>query len=110
MNNDKLNSVAKAIVAKQKDVLAADESNPTIKKALQFDQGRVHRRKIVGGTAKSFLQPKGLKRYVGGVILFDETLRQSTRDGTPLCRATIVPGDCTRYQGEQRRLSAGIVP
>jgi fructose-bisphosphate aldolase class I len=35
MNNDKLRSVAKAIVAEHKSVLAADESNPTIKK--RFD-------------------------------------------------------------------------
>ena len=39
MNNDKLSSAAKAIVAKQKGVLAADESNPTIKK--RFDSIKV---------------------------------------------------------------------
>ena len=59
MNSDKLSSVAKAIVAKQKGVLAADESNPTIKK--RFDSIKVasteeNRR----GTVKSFLQAKGL--------------------------------------------------
>ena len=44
MNLDALKSVASAIVAKQKGVLAADESSPTIE-ALRFDQGRIHRGK-----------------------------------------------------------------
>ena len=38
-------------------------------------------KKIAGGTVKSFLRLKGFERYIGGVILFDETLRQGTRDG-----------------------------
>ncbi|MCD6176196.1 MAG: fructose-bisphosphate aldolase class I [Planctomycetes bacterium] len=95
MNKDKLRSVAKAIVAKQKGVLAADESNPTIKKRFDLikvestEENRRRYREILFTT-------EGIERYIGGVILFDETLRQGTRDGTPfaelLSSRGIVPG------------------
>ena len=95
MNNYKLTSVAKAIVAKQKGVLAADESNPTIKnrfdsiKVESTEENRRRYREILFTT-------EGIERYIGGVILFDETLRQGTRDGTSfaelLSSRGIVPG------------------
>jgi fructose-bisphosphate aldolase class I len=95
MNKDKLRSVAKAIVAKQKGVLAADESSPTIKKRFDLikvestEENRRRYREILFTT-------EGIERYIGGVILFDETLRQGTRDGTPfaelLSSRGIVPG------------------
>ena len=82
MNNDKLCSVAKAIVAKQKGVLAADESNPTIKKrfdSIKVESTEENRRRY----REILFTTEGIERYIGGVILFDETLRQVTRDGTP---------------------------
>ncbi len=85
MNLDELKSVANAIVAKQKGVLAADESSPTIKKRFDSikvestEENRRRYREILFTTA-------GIERYVGGVILFDETLRQSTRDGIPFTK------------------------
>src|SRR3989344_2348894 len=85
MNIDELKSVASAIVAKQKGVLAADESSPTIKKrfdsikAESTEENRRRYREILFTT-------DGIECYIGGVILFDETLRQSTRDGTPFAR------------------------
>ncbi|MBN1363499.1 MAG: fructose-bisphosphate aldolase class I, partial [Syntrophaceae bacterium] len=95
MNNDKLRSVAKAIVAKQKGILAADESGPTIKKRFDLikvestEENRRRYREILFTT-------KGIERYIGGVILFDETLRQGAQDGTPfaklLSRRGIIPG------------------
>ena len=95
MNIDELKSVANAIVAKQKGVLAADESNPTIKKRFEpikvesTEESRRHYRQILFTAA-------GIERYVGGVILFDETLRQSTRDDIPfpalLSSRGIIPG------------------
>jgi fructose-bisphosphate aldolase, class I len=95
MNNDKLRSVAKAIVAKQKGVLAADESNPTIKKrfdSIKVESTEENRRRY----REILFTTEGIERYIGGVILFDETLRQSTRDGTPfaelLSSRGIVPG------------------
>jgi fructose-bisphosphate aldolase class I len=95
MNIDELKSVANAIVAPQKGVLAADESSPTIKKrfdsiqAESTEENRRRYREILFTTA-------GIERTVGGVILFDETLRQSTRDGIPFAKLLadrgIVPG------------------
>ena len=95
MNIDALKSVAQAIVAKQKGVLAADESSPTIKKRFDSigvestEENRRRYREILFTT-------DGLERNVGGIILFDETLRQSTRDGIPFAKVLadhgVVPG------------------
>jgi fructose-bisphosphate aldolase class I len=95
MNNDTLKSVASAIVAKQKGVLAADESSPTIKKrfdSIKVESNEENRRRY----REILLTADGIERYVGGVILYDETLRQSTRDGIPFARVLsdrgIAPG------------------
>lgn len=95
MNPDTLQSVANAIVAQQKGVLAADESNPTIKKrfeTIQTESTEVSRRRY----REILFTADGIERYVGGVILFDETLRQSTQDGTSfpklLASRGIIPG------------------
>jgi fructose-bisphosphate aldolase class I len=95
MNNDKLRSVAKAIVAKQKGVLAADESSPTIKKrfdSIMVESTEENRRRY----REILFTTEGIERYIGGVILFDETLRQCTQDGTPFAKLLssrgIVPG------------------
>jgi fructose-bisphosphate aldolase class I len=82
MNLDELNFVATAIVAQQKGVLAADESNPTIKKrfdAIQVESTEENRRRY----RELLFTAEGIERHIGGVILFDETLRQHTRDGVP---------------------------
>ncbi|SCX60408.1 class I fructose-bisphosphate aldolase [Nitrosospira sp. Nsp1] len=95
MNIDELKSVAEAIVAKQKGILAADESNPTIKKrfdsiALESTEENRRRYREILFTAED------IERYISGVILFDETLRQRSRDGTPfaelLSNRGIIPG------------------
>jgi fructose-bisphosphate aldolase, class I len=95
MNIDELKSVANAIVAKQKGVLAADESNPTIKKrfaAIQLESTEENRRRY----REILFTTDGIERTLGGVILFDETLRQSTCEGVPfpqlLADRGIVPG------------------
>lgn len=95
MDNDRLRSVANAIVTREKGVLAADESAPTIRKRFDSvgvestEENRRRYREILFTTA-------GIERHIGGVILFDETLRQSTRDGTPFARLLsdrgIIPG------------------
>ncbi|MEA2069304.1 MAG: class I fructose-bisphosphate aldolase [Verrucomicrobiota bacterium] len=95
MNNDKLKSVAKAIVTKHKGVLAADESNPTIKK--RFDSVNIESSEETRRRYREILfTTERIERYIGGVILFDETLRQSTQDGTPFAKLLssrgIVPG------------------
>src|SRR5512135_1627311 len=95
MNIDELRSVANAIVARQKGVLAADESSPTIKKRLdtiQVESTEENRRRY----REILFTAGGIERYLGGVILFDETLRQHTRDGVPfpkmLADRGIIPG------------------
>lgn len=95
MNAQELKSVAQAIVSKQKGVLAADESSPTIKKrfdSISVESTEENRRRY----RELLFTTEGIERYVGGVILFDETLRQSSRDGIPLAKLLsdrgIIPG------------------
>lgn len=95
MNIAALESVARAIVAKQKGVLAADESSPTIKKrfdSIMVESTEENRRRY----REILFTADGIERYIGGVILFDETLRQSTRNGVPfpalLADRGIIPG------------------
>ncbi len=95
MNIIELKLVAQAIVAKQKGVLAADESSPTIKKrfdSIKVESTEENRRRY----REILFTTKDIERNVGGVILFDETLRQSTKDGIPFAQLLssrgIVPG------------------
>jgi len=95
MNINELKSVASAIVAQPKGVLAADESNPTIKKrfdSIKVESTEENRRRY----REILFTTEGIERYIGGVILFDETLRQGMRDGTPFAKLLssrgIVPG------------------
>ncbi len=82
MNIDELQLVARAIVAGQKGVLAADESGPTIKKrfdAVKVESTEENRRRY----RELLFTSEGIESAIGGVILYDETIRQATRDGTP---------------------------
>lgn len=91
MNIDELKSVAQAIVAKQKGVLAADENSPTIKKrfdSISVESTEENRRRY----REILLTTAGLEQHVGGVILFDETLRQSTREGVPFAQVLSARG------------------
>ncbi len=95
MNIDQLKAVARQIVAPQKGVLAADESSPTIKKrfdSIKLESTEEHRRRY----RELLFTTEGIEQYIGGVILFDETLRQATSDGTPFAELLsgrgIVPG------------------
>jgi fructose-bisphosphate aldolase class I len=85
MNIEELRAVAHAMVAPQKGVLAADESSPTIKKrfdSIKVESTEENRRRF----RELLFTTAGIERYIGGVILFDETLRQGTRDGTPFAK------------------------
>jgi fructose-bisphosphate aldolase class I len=81
-----LNKVANAMVAPGRGILAADESSGTIKK--RFDQIGIE------STADSrrdyrelmFRSTEGMSKYISGVILYDETIRQNAKDGTPLVK------------------------
>jgi fructose-bisphosphate aldolase, class I len=83
MRTGELESVARVLSAPGKGILAADESTGTIKRRLDSvhvesteDTRRAYREML-------FTTP-GMEEYISGVILYDETLRQSAKDGTPL--------------------------
>jgi fructose-bisphosphate aldolase class I len=83
------------MVAAGKGILAADESDGTIKK--RFDSINVSSTEENRRSYREFLfTTKGIEEYISGVILFDETIRQKTKDGTPfaefLANLGIVPG------------------
>ena len=85
MDSGELKSVARAIVAGQKGVLAADESGPTIKK--RFDSVGVESTEESRRRYRELLfTTEGIGSTIGGVILYDETLRQATRDGMPFAK------------------------
>lgn len=90
-----LAAVARAMVAPGKGILAADESSPTIKK--RFDSINVESTEEARrGYREMLFTTAGAEEFISGVILFDETLRQSASDGTPfpklLASKGILPG------------------
>jgi fructose-bisphosphate aldolase class I len=95
MAHNELHETAKLLVADGKGILAADESDATIKKrldAIDLESTEEHRRAY---RDMLFTTP-GVEDYISGVILFDETIRQSSADGTPfpklLAEKGIIPG------------------
>ena len=84
MNAEQLIQTAKAMVAPGSGILAADESNATIKK--RFDQIDVESTEQNRRDYREMLfrSNEAMNKYISGVILFDETIRQSAQDGTPL--------------------------
>jgi fructose-bisphosphate aldolase class I len=83
MGGSDLESVARALVAPGKGILAADESLPTI--AKRFEPVGIE---VTEGNRRDYREllfsTPGLSQYISGVILFDETIRQKSRSGTPL--------------------------
>ena len=78
-----LNEVALYIVSDGKGILAADESTGTIKK--RFDSINTEStEKIRRDYREMLFQAEGMKNNIGGVILFEETLKQTAADGTSL--------------------------
>ena len=95
MDAQELNAIARSIVAEHKGVLAADESTGTIGKrfdSIGVESTEEHRRAY----RNLLFTTPGFEEYVGGVILYDETIRQSSDDGTPfaelLAAKGVVPG------------------
>src|SRR5947208_9782722 len=77
-----LEATARALVAPGKGILAADESDGTIKK--RFDSIGVESTEDTRRAYRELLfTTEGAEEYISGVILFDETIRQSSADGTP---------------------------
>ena len=78
-----LEEIATYIVSDGKGILAADESTPTIGKrfaTINAESTEDSRRDY----REMLFRADGMKNNIGGVILFDETLRQNAKDGTPL--------------------------
>ena len=95
MNIQALSEIARALVAQDKGLLAMDESMPTCDKRfakLGLPQTVAARRAY----RELIVTTPGLGESISGAILFDETIRQQTRDGTPfvkvLAAAGIIPG------------------
>jgi fructose-bisphosphate aldolase class I len=95
MNATELMHVAKALVVKGKGILAADESTGTIKKrfdSIKLESTEEHRRSY---REMLFTAPAAAES-VSGAILYDETIHQKTKDGTPfpqyLMKQGIIPG------------------
>jgi len=83
MDIQELNRIANAMVAKGKGILAADESSGTIKK--RFDAINVANTEENRRDYREFMfRTPVMKDRISGVILFDETIRQKAKDGTPL--------------------------
>ena len=86
MNLAELNKVARAMVAPGRGILAADESSGTIKKRFDVigvdsnpDSRRDYREMM-------FRSRDAMSKYISGVILYDETIWQEAKDGTPLVK------------------------
>jgi fructose-bisphosphate aldolase, class I len=79
---DELHETAVALVAEGKGILAADESDGTIKK--RFDSIGVESTEDNRRAYRELLfSTDGVEDFISGVILYDETIRQSAADGTP---------------------------
>jgi fructose-bisphosphate aldolase, class I len=95
MDVQQLQSTAQALVAEGKGILAADESTGTIKKRLDSigiestEETRRAYRELLFTT-------EGAEEFISGVILYDETIRQSASDGTPFPKLLeskgVIPG------------------
>jgi len=112
MNSQELIDTARALVAGDKGLLAMDESNPTCNKRFaklgipQTEETRRVYRELI-------LTTPGLGEFISGVILYDETIRQSRKDGTSFVKVItdtgIIPGikvdtgakDMAGYPGEK---------
>ncbi|HQS46453.1 MAG: fructose-bisphosphate aldolase [Rhizobiales bacterium 24-66-13] len=84
MMTAELDAIAQKMVAGGKGILAADESTSTIKKrfdAIGVENTEDNRRDY---RELMFRTKEAMQDYISGVILFDETIRQKAKDGTPL--------------------------
>jgi len=95
MNRGELARTARAMVIKNKGILAADESTGTITKrfaGIKLESTEEHRRSY----REMLFTAPGAAAWISGVILYDETLRQKTRDGVGFAayleKNGIIPG------------------
>jgi fructose-bisphosphate aldolase class I len=94
--SERLDDIAEAMVAEGKGILAADESSGTIKKrfdTIDIESTPTNRRDY---REMLFSATEAMRNYISGVILYDETIRQTASDGRPLVElikaAGAIPG------------------
>ena len=90
-NLNNIEEIANYIVSEGKGILAADESNPTCGKrfdSIGVESNEENRRDY----REMLFRSAGMKGNIGGVILFDETIRQKAEDGTPLVNIILDQG------------------
>jgi fructose-bisphosphate aldolase class I len=95
MDINELLNTAKTLVAGDKGILAMDESTPTCDK--RFEKVGIPRTEEARRSYREMIvTTRGLGEFISGVILYDETIRQSRKDGTPFIKvitdAGIIPG------------------
>ena len=95
MNTAELSATAHAMVAKNRGLLAADESSGTILKrfnGIKLESTEENRRAY----REMLFTTPGASEYISGVILYDETIHQKTKDGVPfptyLSKQGMIPG------------------
>jgi len=95
MNTAELSATAHALVAKSRGILAADESTSTIKRrfdTIKLESTEENRRAY----REMLFTAPGASEYISGVIMYDETIRQKTKDGVPfpvyLAQHGMLPG------------------
>lgn len=105
MNKDQLAQVAQAMVAPGKGILAADESSGTIKK--RFDAIGVESTADSRRDYREFMfrTQDAMTQNISGVILYDETIRQNAKDGTPLVKLIEAAGSLPGI-----KVDAGVKP
>jgi fructose-bisphosphate aldolase class I len=95
MSSQELISIARAMVAEDKGILTMDESAPTCNKRFE-KAGITNTEETRRSYRELIITTPGLGESVSGVILFDETIRQSKKDGAPFVKvitdAGIIPG------------------
>ena len=107
---ERIEDIAQAMVAKGKGILAADESTSTI--AKRFDTiGLTSTEDARRDYREMLFRSAGMKSAISGVILYDETIRQKAKDGTPLVElikaAGAVPGIKVDQGAKDLALSPG---
>jgi fructose-bisphosphate aldolase, class I len=112
MNKQELADTASAMVAPGKGLLAMDESNRTCNKRFE-DVGIAPTEENHRAYRELILTTPGLGTAISGAILYDETIHQATKDGTPfiqvLTKTGIIPGikvdtgakDLAGFRGEK---------
>ena len=91
MGTQELENTVQTLIAGDKGLLAMDESNPTCNRRFaqigipQTEEARRSYRELI-------LTTPGLGKFISGVILYDETIRQSGSDGTPMIKLAIAAG------------------